>query len=135
MGNGSHGKNVKAFSSGYDLRLQAAAPVPESIPATLHHSHPNKTTEGTRGNSSEPLNQRLWKASSACEHLACAKNSHFLAISTETVDGTWPSNPIRNVGGCVQMHLAEKAGQHFQLKHLYRNIRGPEMLFGATGEI
>lgn len=60
--------------------------VPESIPATLHHSHPNKTTVNSR-KFQRASQSETWKASSACSslrHLACAKNSHFLAISTET---------------------------------------------------
>lgn len=60
--------------------------VTESIPVTLHHSHPNKTTVNSR-KFQWASQSETWKASLACsslQHLACAKNSRFLAISTET---------------------------------------------------
>lgn len=79
----------------------------------------------------------LKQADAKTSRLCCTFTpTHSLFISplplSWPADGTWPSNPVRNVRGCVWMHLAEKQRQSFQLKHLCRADRLQVGFFGLS---
>ena len=76
--------------------------------ATLRHGHPNKTTANSRKFQLASQSE-TWKAASPCSslrHLECAKNSHFLAISTEAGYLFLLTAPALNIKSQVPPHVS-----------------------------
>ncbi len=106
------GHDVAAASllaEGTPFLLQQECPWKHSCNTpTLHHSHPNKTTVNPR-KFQWASQSETWQASSACfslRHLTCAKNSHFLAISTEAGYLFLLTAPALNIKSQVPPHVS-----------------------------